>query len=76
MLTHLVPTTEFVKLVDNLEEEIEHSYDKIRNYAEGFEIGISALEAGMKWHFNNAFGHFLQNCFEFETKYGQKHIRF
>lgn len=50
--------------------------NKIRNYAEGFEIGISALEAGMNWHFMNAFGHFLQQCFFFYTKSGDFHIRF
>lgn len=50
--------------------------NKIRNYAEGFEIGVSALEAGMKWHFRGAFNHFLQQCFQFYTKNGQLHIRF
>jgi hypothetical protein len=50
--------------------------NKIRNNEEGFEIGISALEAGMKWHFMNAFGHFLQQCFQFYTKTGDLHIRF
>jgi hypothetical protein len=50
--------------------------NKIRNYAEGFEIGVSALESGMKWHFSNAFGHFLQQCFQFKTKTEQLHIRF
>ena len=50
--------------------------NKIRNYAEGFEIGISALEAGMKWHFNNAFNHFLQQCFQFYNKSEQLYIRF
>lgn len=50
--------------------------NNIRNYAEGFEIGISALEAGMKWHFENSFGHFLQQCFQFYTKTNQLHIRF
>jgi hypothetical protein len=50
--------------------------NKIRNYAEGFEIGVSALEAGMKWHFEGAFNHFLQQCFQFHTKQNQLHIRF
>ena len=70
-------TYKFRFFVQRWEQFLWYSiHNKIRNYAEGFEIGISALEAGMKWHFENAFGHFLQDCFEFENKYGQKYIRF
>lgn len=48
----------------------------IRNYPDGFEIGVSALEAGMSWNFNGVFSHFLPSCFEFYTKTGDHHIRF
>lgn len=48
--------------------------NRIRNYAEGFEIGISALEANMNYNWF-AF-HLLNNCFYFYTKSGDLHIRF
>ena len=51
-------------------------HNDIRNYPDGFEIGVSALEAGMKWHYNGVFNHFLQGCFGFYTKLGDYHIRF
>ena len=47
----------------------------IRNYPDGFEIGVSALEAQMKWDYN-AFRLFLPNCFEFYDKPGNLHRRF
>ena len=47
----------------------------IRNYPDGFEIGVSALEAQMKWDYN-AFRAFLPNCFEFYDKPGNLHTRF
>ena len=47
----------------------------IRNYAEGFEIGISALEAGMEYNWG-AFQAFLGSCFSFYTKEGVWHGRF
>ena len=47
----------------------------IRNYPDGFEIGVSALEAQMKWDYN-AFRAFLPNCFEFYDKPGNLHKRF
>jgi hypothetical protein len=48
----------------------------ITNYAEGFEIGVSAHEADMKYAFYGYFNHYLTNCFTFFTKNGDKHIRF
>ena len=48
----------------------------IRNYADGFEIGISALEAGMSWEYSGIFNNFLTECFAFHTKGGDLHIRF
>ena len=39
----------------------------IRNYAEGFEIGISALESKMKWSWTML--PILSNCFYFYTKW-------
>jgi chaperone protein DnaJ len=48
----------------------------IRNYPDGFEIGVSALEAGMKWNYNGVFNHFLPKCFAFYTKNDVFHIRF
>ena len=48
----------------------------IRNYPDGFEIGVSALEAGMKWNYNGVFNHFLPKCFAFYTKNDVLHLRF
>ena len=50
--------------------------NKIRNYAEGFEIGVSALEANMNWEFRGVFGHFLRDCFKFYAATGQLHFRY
>jgi hypothetical protein len=47
----------------------------IRNYPDGFEIGISALEADMKWSYNGWF-HLVRNCFGFFTKSNDYHVRF
>jgi hypothetical protein len=49
--------------------------NNIRNYAEGFEIGVCALESGMKWDFY-VFP-LLRNCFYFYPKYSEvRHTRF
>lgn len=48
----------------------------IRNYPDGFEIGVSALESGMKWSYSGVFTHFLTNCFAFYTKNNVFHVRF
>lgn len=47
----------------------------IRNYPDGFEIGISALEADMKYAYQGFFN-LIQNCFSFYTKTGDFHVRF
>jgi hypothetical protein len=49
--------------------------NNIRNYPDGFEIGVSALESGMKWDYRMF--PILSNCFYFYPKYSDiKHIRF
>lgn len=48
----------------------------LTNYPDGFEIGVSAFEAGMKYAYYGYFNHYLTNCFCFNTKYGEKNIRF
>jgi hypothetical protein len=49
--------------------------NNIRNYAEGFEIGVSALESGMKWDFY--IFPLLRSCFYFYPKYSEvRHTRF
>ena len=49
--------------------------NNIRNYPDGFEIGVSALESGMKWDYN--LFPTLRDCFFFYPKYSNtKHIRF
>jgi len=50
-------------------------HNNIRNYPDGFDIGVSALEAEMKWDYNS-FGGFLPGCFEFHDKVGNLHTRF
>jgi hypothetical protein len=50
-------------------------HNNIRNYPDGFDIGVSALEAEMKWDWNSFRG-FIPNCFEFHDKSGNLHIRF
>ena len=50
------------------------AYD-IRNYPDGFEIGVSALEADMKWSYSGWFG-LIRNCFGFYTKENKYHTRF
>jgi hypothetical protein len=47
----------------------------ITNYPDGFEIGISALEADMKYEYQGMFG-MLNSCFAFYTKIGDYHVRF
>lgn len=48
----------------------------IRNYPDGFEIGISILESEMNYRYDGVFNHFLNNCFYFYTKTNDLHIRF
>lgn len=48
----------------------------IRNYPDGFEIGISILESEMKYAYEGMFAHHLNNCFYFYTKTGDFHVRF
>lgn len=67
----------FKMFVQNWEKFLWYSIQNdIRNYPDGFEIGVSALQAGMKWHYMGIFNHFLPSCFEFYTKLGDKHVRF
>lgn len=47
----------------------------IRNYPDGFEIGISILESDMKYSYEGML-RFMSNCFYFHTKTGDLHIRF
>ncbi len=48
------------KIKSNWEQFLWYSiHNDIRNYPDGFEIGVSALEAGMKWNYNGVFNHFL-----------------
>lgn len=49
--------------------------NNIKNYAEGFEIGVSALEAGMKLDWDT-FRTRLNECFEFNDSLGNLHKRF
>ena len=49
--------------------------NNIRNYPDGFEIGVSALESGMKWDYTLL--PILNNCFYFYPKYSDvKHVKF
>ena len=50
-------------------------HNNIRNYPDGFDIGVSALEAEMKWDWDSFRG-LLPGCFEFHDKPGNLHIRF
>ena len=50
-------------------------HNNIRNYPDGFDIGVSALEAEMKWDWDSFRG-FLPGCFEFHDKPGNLHVRF
>jgi hypothetical protein len=49
--------------------------NNIRNYPDGFEIGVSALESEMKWNYD-AFRHLIPDCFEFHDKSGKLWKRF
>lgn len=44
--------------------------NNISNYAEGFEIGVSILEAGMNCEYTGIFRHCLPGCFYFHTASG------
>jgi hypothetical protein len=48
----------------------------IRNYPDGFEIGVSALEAGMNYQYTGVFSNFIPSCFYFYTKGEDLHERF
>lgn len=62
--------------VNRWEQFLHYSiYNNIWNYAEGFEAGISALEAEMKWDYN-FFKSMFKSCFEFYNKSNEKYIRF
>lgn len=50
-------------------------HNNIRNYPDGFEIGVSALEAGMSYSYDS-FGRFLSDCFWFKDKQGVRYDRF
>jgi hypothetical protein len=50
-------------------------HNNIRNYPDGFDIGVSALEAEMKWDWDSFRGH-IPACFEFHDKAGNLHVRF
>jgi hypothetical protein len=47
----------------------------IRNYPDGFEIGISILEADMKYSYEGML-RIMSDCFHFYTKTGDLHTRF
>jgi hypothetical protein len=49
--------------------------NNIRNYPDGFEIGVSALESDMKWDYE-AFRYLLPNCFKFYDKSNNLHKKF
>ena len=49
--------------------------NNIRNYPDGFEIGVAALEADMKWDYDT-WRNFVRNCFEFKNKLGELYYRF
>jgi hypothetical protein len=69
-------TWKFRYFVRRWEEFLWYSiHNEIRNYPDGFDIGVSALEAEMKWDWN-MFRGFLPDSFEFHDKAGNLHIRF
>jgi hypothetical protein len=66
----------FKYFVRRWEEFLWYSINNnIRNYPDGFEIGVSALESEMKYDYD-AFRHTIPGCFEFNDKSGNLHIRF
>lgn len=50
--------------------------NNIRNYPDGFEIGISILESEMNYSYSGYFHRFLEKCFYFYTKSDVLHIRY
>lgn len=48
----------------------------IRNYPDGFEIGISILESEMKYEYQNVLNFYVPQCFYFYDKSGGLFIRF
>jgi hypothetical protein len=49
--------------------------NSIRNYPDGFEIGVAALEAEMKFDFNE-WRNLVPDCFMFYNKLNQPYYRF
>ncbi len=69
-------TWKFRYFVRRWEEFLWYSiHNDIRNYPDGFDIGVSALEAEMKWDWN-LFRECVPNSFEFHDKAGNLHVRF
>lgn len=50
--------------------------NNITNYPDGFEIGISALEADMKYQYVGVFSNLIPKCFYFYTKSNLYYERF
>jgi hypothetical protein len=67
----------FRLFVMNWEQFLWYSIaNNINNYAEGFEIGVSALEAKMKWSYYGVFEQ-MSECFYFYDRYKtHKFIKF
>jgi hypothetical protein len=69
-------TWKFRYFVRRWEEFLWYSiHNEIRNYPDGFDIGVSALEAEMKWDWD-MFRGTIPGCFEFHDKEGNLHTRF
>lgn len=66
----------FRYFVNRWEQFLHYSiYNNIWNYAEGFEAGISAMEAEMKSDYH-LFKGIFKSCFEFYDKTNKRYIRF
>lgn len=69
-------TDKLKDFVNNWEEMLEFTIDnKILNYAEGFEIGVSALKSEMNISFPEL-RHVINNCFEFTSINGGVYKKF
>jgi hypothetical protein len=69
-------TDKLKKFISHWEEMLEFTIEnKILNYAEGFEIGVSALESKMNIAFPEL-RHVINNCFEFTSINGGKYKKF
>jgi hypothetical protein len=49
--------------------------NNIRNYPDGFEIGVAALESEMKYDYDQ-WRALIRDCFKFNSKDGKEFIRF